>query len=85
MRGVIRIGDKLSSGGEVLDASAGMKFMGRDVACKGDRVSCPVHGINQIAEGDEGSVRNGRPIALHGHRCLCGCTLVTSLPMAGRR
>ncbi|WP_345774675.1 PAAR domain-containing protein [Pseudomonas sp. PSE14] len=58
--------------------------MGRDVACKGDRVRCALHGVNEIAEGDEASRRNGRPIALHGHRCLCGCTLISSLPNAGR-
>lgn len=84
MRGLIRVGDKLSSGGEVVSASRGMSFMGRDVACQGDRVRCPAHGVSFIAEGDSGSKRNGRPIALHGHRCACGCTLMTSLPQAGR-
>ncbi|MCY1185490.1 PAAR motif protein [compost metagenome] len=86
MRGVIRVGDKLSSGGVVQSGASGMKFMGREVACLGDRVSCPLpgHGINEIAEGDEGSKYQGRPIALHGHRCACGCTLITSLPQAGR-
>lgn len=85
MRGVIRVGDKLSSGGEVLTGASGMKFMGREVSCKGDKVGCPLpgHGVNEIAEGDEGSTWQGRPMALHGHRCKCGCTLITSLPLAG--
>ncbi|OWP49782.1 PAAR domain-containing protein [Pseudomonas nitroreducens] len=85
MRGLIREGDRLSSGGEVLSATAGMKFLGRNVACKGDEVRCAAHGMSMIAEGDEGSKRHGRPIALHGHRCACGCTLITSLPHAGRQ
>ncbi len=87
MRGVIRIGDKLSSGGVVRSAATGMKFNGREVARQGDTVFCPLpgHGVNQIAEGDPGSTHKGRPIALHGHRCQCGCTLITSLPQAGRR
>ncbi|MCI8208925.1 hypothetical protein AUC61_05185 [Pseudomonas sp. S25] len=86
MRGVIREGDKLSSGGVVLSGVSGMDFMGKLVACVGDKVSCPIplHGINEIAEGDEGSTYKGRPIALDGHRCACGCTLITSLPSAGR-
>lgn len=86
MRGVIRIGDALSSGGTVLSASTGMTFMGRVVACVGDTVVCPLpgHGLNEIVEGDEGSIWKGRPIALDGHRCACGCTLITSLPAAGR-
>ncbi len=86
MQGVIREGDKLSSGGSVQTGVSGMQFMGRGVACQGDKVFCPLpgHGINEIAEGDEGSKYLDRPIALDGHRCACGCTLITSLPRAGR-
>lgn len=86
MRGVIRVGDKLSSGGDVLTGAQGFKFMGREVACVGDEVYCPLpgHGRNQIREGDGGSEYLGRPVALHGHHCACGCTLITSLPQAGR-
>lgn len=86
MKGVIRIGDKLSSGGEVLSAGSGLLFNGLEVAAEGDAVFCPLpgHGLNAIAEGDPGSTRNGRPIVLHGHRCECGCTLLSSLPQAGR-
>ncbi|BCU53634.1 MULTISPECIES: PAAR domain-containing protein [Enterobacter] len=85
MLGVIRIGDKTSHGGTVLEGSAGLIFMGKAVSCMLDKVSCPVHGVTFIAEGDVGSKWNGRPIALHGHRCGCGCTLITSLPTAGKR
>lgn len=86
MEGVIRVGDKLSSGGVVVTGSTGLKFMGVEVARQGDEVFCPLplHGANKIAEGDAGSKHNGRPIALQGHRCECGCTLITSLPQAGR-
>ncbi|RJX74789.1 PAAR domain-containing protein [Pseudomonas sp. LS-2] len=86
MRSVIREGDKLSSGGGVITASSGMTFNGIKVACVGDPVYCPLpgHGANAIAEGDGGSTYQGREIALHGHRCECGCTLISSLPWAGR-
>jgi uncharacterized Zn-binding protein involved in type VI secretion len=86
MQGVIREGDKLTSGGVVLTGASGMMFMGKPVACVGDKVLCPIplHGLNQIVEGDEGSKYQGRAIALDGHRCACGCALITSLPQAGR-
>jgi len=84
MQGVIRIGDKTTHGGTVLEGSSGVLFMGKAVSCLMDKVSCPAHGPTYIVEGDEGSKINGRPIALHGHRCGCGCTLITSLPIAGK-
>lgn len=86
MQGVIRVGDKLSSGGVVLSGSSGLRFLEQEAACVGDKVFCPLpgHGDNQITEGDPGFRAQGRPVALHGHRCACGCTLVTSLPNAGR-
>jgi uncharacterized Zn-binding protein involved in type VI secretion len=86
MKGVIRLGDKLSSGGEVLTATSCITFRGLKGACVGDKVMCPLpgHGLNAIAEGDEGSTHIGRPIALDGQRCECGCTLMTSLSQAGR-
>lgn len=85
MSGVIRIGDTTSSGGKVLQGSSGVKFQGKEVSCLGDKVSCPVHGITSIVEGDESSKINGKPLALDGHRCGCGCRLITSLPVAGKR
>lgn len=85
MPGIIRIGDTTSSGGKVLQGSSGVRFMGKEVSCLGDKVLCSAHGKTIIAEGDEGSKINGKPVALHGHRCGCGCRLITSLPNAGKR
>ncbi|MFI8415932.1 PAAR domain-containing protein [Serratia sp. NPDC078593] len=84
MFGVIRVGDTTTHGGTVLEGSSGVQFMGKNVSCVGDKVSCPHHGETYICEGDEGAKINGKPIALHGHRCGCGCTLITSLSNAGR-
>ncbi|MTH48724.1 PAAR domain-containing protein [Intestinirhabdus alba] len=85
MLGVIRIGDATSSGGKVLQGSSGVQFQGKAVSCVGDKVLCTAHGITSVAEGDTGSKINGKAIALHGHRCGCGCILITSLPVAGKR
>jgi uncharacterized Zn-binding protein involved in type VI secretion len=36
--------------------------------------------VNAIAEGSTLFQADDCPVALHGHRCLCGCTLVSSMP-----
>ncbi len=85
MRGIIRIGDKTTSGGTVLWGSTVRKFKGIGVARQGDPVTCPIpgHGRTVIAQGHPTFCDNGVPIAFHGHRCACGCTLISSLPEAG--
>ncbi|UFH51060.1 DUF2345 domain-containing protein [Pseudomonas sp. KNUC1026] len=84
---IIRQTDSLSSGGQVLGGSTGLRFGGLPVARVGDAVSCPLpgHGLNAIAQGDPGLLDQGRAVALHGHTCQCGCTLISSLPWAVRR
>lgn len=82
MQGIIRIGDKTTHGGVVLVGSATMIFAGIGVARKGDAVSCPQpgHGVTTIIEGNPDYLDHGIPVAFHGHKCGCGCTLITSLP-----
>lgn len=82
MKGIIRIGDKTTSGGSVLTGSTNRKFHGIGVARVGDRVSCPAHGETVVKEGHPTFNDQGIPIAFHGHRCACGCALITSLPEA---
>ncbi|WP_160287200.1 PAAR domain-containing protein [Pseudomonas sp. QL9] len=82
MKGVIRIGDKTTGGGTVLAGSTEMIFDGIGAARLGDPVLCPLpfHGPTVIAEGDPDFCDDGIPVAFHGHRCACGCLLLTSLP-----
>lgn len=86
MQGFIRVGDKTTGGGEVLAGSQHMIFEGKGLARKGDPVSCPKvgHGDNHIVEGDDHMKDDELPVALHGHRCACGCTLISSMPNAGK-
>ena len=44
MQCVIRINDKTTHGGTVLEGSSGVKFMGLEVSCLMDKVFCPLHG-----------------------------------------
>ncbi|MBJ9965434.1 PAAR domain-containing protein [Burkholderia seminalis] len=78
----VRVGDSTDHGGKVETGSSSMKFDGRYVARKGDRVSCPQHpevAPNVIEEGDESMKDNGIPVARHGHRATCGCHLISGL------
>ncbi|WP_081068268.1 PAAR domain-containing protein [Burkholderia stagnalis] len=82
MIGLVRIGDNTDHGGKVETGSTNMRFDGRYVARKGDRVSCPLHpdvSPNLIEEGDSTMTDDGIPIARHGHRATCGCHLISSL------
>jgi uncharacterized Zn-binding protein involved in type VI secretion len=82
MKGIIRITDTTSSGGMVKTGSEAMIFDGLGVARVGDSVFCPLpgHGETRIAEGNSGFSDDDVPVAFHGDRCECGCTLITSLP-----
>lgn len=85
MPGVIRVGDRTSSNGEVLRGSDTCFFMGKGVARIDDPVSCPEHGDNHIARATSRARDNGREVAQDGDACKCGCTLVSSLPAGGHK
>ncbi|RAS37425.1 PAAR domain-containing protein [Paraburkholderia bryophila] len=81
MPNLIRLGDPTDHGGRVISASSVMRYDGRFVARKGDRVCCPKHDLrpNLIIEGDESTTDHGVPVARHGCRAMCGCRLISSL------
>jgi len=82
MRGVIRVGDATTGGGQVLAGSSRMKYGGIGAARVGDPVTCPLpgHGLNAIAQGRESFKTDGLPVAFDGHICACGCALISSMP-----
>ncbi|KOC87875.1 PAAR domain-containing protein [Winslowiella iniecta] len=81
-KGFILLGDKTSHGGQVISASSTMVVNGKKVALIGDQVSCPQtgHGVNKIVEGAADWMSDGKPIAVQGCRCECGCQLISSVP-----
>ncbi|AUT72860.1 PAAR repeat-containing protein [Paraburkholderia hospita] len=85
MTGIVRKGDRLSSGGEVLSGASTCQFMRKSVARAGDPVFCPTHGNNRIAQATARARIYGKSIARHGDLCECGCYLISSLPGSGRR
>lgn len=84
MKGVVRIGDKTTGGGQVQSGSTKMRFDGIGVARLNDPINCPVegHSSSYIAEGHPTMKDNGVPVAFHGYKCSCGCSLITSLSNA---
>ncbi len=81
MKSPIRKGDKLERGGEVTSGSPWATFMGKPLARKGDDATCNLHGPTVIDEGaDKFPDRDHKLFALDGHRCACGCRLISSLP-----
>lgn len=77
-RQVIVVGDTLAPHGGTVTAGSNADLVeGKAVARKGDTVECKQHGTQTIAEGDATSMIGGSPVALHGHRATCGCTLVS--------
>ncbi|MEX3954928.1 PAAR domain-containing protein [Trinickia sp. EG282A] len=86
MRGIIRVGDSTSHGGRVETGSDMSDVMGRAVARRGDRCSCPIagHESSVIAEGDPDFIVDGKPAAFDGHKTSCGAMLISSLSSSGR-
>ena len=73
---VIRLGDKTSHGGAVLEASPHSDSAGIAIARLGDKVSCPKHGNGTIASGDQTMIVDGKPAARDGDKTSCGATLI---------
>lgn len=49
---LIRLGDKTSHGGTVVEASTHSTTGGKGIARMGDKATCPLHGTTSIASGD---------------------------------
>lgn len=75
---VIRLGDKTTHGGAVIEASMQSDSGGLPIARMGDKTSCPVHGVNPIASGDVTMLVDGKPVARSGDVTACGAVLIPS-------
>ena len=77
---IIRLGDKTSHGGAVIEASPHTTSGNIAVARMGDKVSCPLpgHGSTPIISGDATMIVDGKPVARQGDKTACGATLIAS-------
>lgn len=85
MKGIIRLGDATTHGGNVIQASSQMAIDGKPAALVGDMVSCPIpgHGVNPIIEGSTFMSFQDKAVAVEGCKCACGCALISSMPSVG--
>jgi len=78
MKNLAYEGDATSHGGKILTGSDRIKVKGRRAARVGDKVSCPIHGDNEIVEGS-GRMRDGStPLSRDGDHTRCGAELIAS-------
>jgi uncharacterized Zn-binding protein involved in type VI secretion len=73
---LIRLGDKTSHGGAVIQASSHSDTGGVGIARMGDKASCPRHGTVSIVSGDATLIVDGKPAARHGDKTSCGAVLI---------
>jgi uncharacterized Zn-binding protein involved in type VI secretion len=75
---LIRLGDKTSHGGVVIEASPHSDSGGIGIARMGDKTSCPIkgHGSVPIVSGDVTMIVDGKPAARHGDKTACGAVLI---------
>ena len=79
-RGVIRMGDKTSHGGQVISASDSLKALGKAVALEGDMVVCPqCKGKFPIIVSDSDRKHHGKRVAHQGDKAACGAILCSSI------
>jgi uncharacterized Zn-binding protein involved in type VI secretion len=73
---LIRLGDKTSHGGTVVEASGHSDIAGTGIARLGDKTVCPKHGSSPIVSGDGTLIIDGKPAARNGDKTACGATLI---------
>ncbi|MBN3808137.1 MULTISPECIES: PAAR domain-containing protein [Paraburkholderia] len=79
-RGVIRLHDKTSHGGEVITACDEITAMGVPVALQDDLTWCPkCNGKFRIIPENSQRSHHGKPVAHHNDPTECGARLITSL------
>lgn len=76
---IIRLGDKTSHGGTVLEGSPADICMGKPIAYIGHKVLCPqCKGAFPIIEGALTTTFYGKGVALAGMKTACGAVLIAS-------
>jgi uncharacterized Zn-binding protein involved in type VI secretion len=76
---IIRLGDKTSHNGTVIEGSQADICMGKPIAYLGHKVYCPkCRGTFPIVEGAMTTTFYGKGVALAGMKTACGATLIAS-------
>jgi len=79
-RGVVRLGDKTSHGGEVISASDTFTVLGKQVALEGDMAVCPkCRGKFPIQPDGSTRKHHGKQVAYDGDATACGAKVISSI------
>jgi uncharacterized Zn-binding protein involved in type VI secretion len=79
MKPVIRLGDKTSHGGTVIEAFPTLNVFGKPAAGLGHKVVCPkCKGVFPIAAGAQNYEFMGKNVAVEGMKTACGAALIPS-------
>ncbi|MCA8031642.1 PAAR domain-containing protein [Burkholderia arboris] len=78
MKNLAYEGDATTHGGRVLTGSDRIKLKGRRAARIGDKVSCPIHGDNEIVEGSSRMKDGTTQLSRDGDHTRCGAVLNAS-------
>lgn len=76
---IIRVGDRTSHGGTVVEAHQLLVVLGKPVAGVGHQVDCPkCSGTPVIEDGPLSATFMGVLVAVDGMKTTCGATLIAS-------
>lgn len=76
---IIRLGDRTSHGGVVIEGSATDICMGKPISFIGHKVFCPLcKGAFPIVEGASNATFYGKGVALAGMHTACGAVLIAT-------
>ena len=79
-RGVIRLGDKTTHGGQVISAAADLIVLGKRVAVEGDATYCPkCKGKFPIYPTGSSRKHHGKQVAYDQDVTTCGAKLISSI------
>jgi uncharacterized Zn-binding protein involved in type VI secretion len=79
-RGVVRLGDKTTHGGEVISAAQDFTVLGKRVAVEGDSTYCPqCKGKYPIQPGSDTHKHHGKRVAYDQDPTACGAKLISSI------
>ncbi|MBQ5942159.1 PAAR domain-containing protein [Massilia sp. AB1] len=79
-RGVIRLGDKTTHGGEVISAAQDFTVLGKPVAIEGDSTYCPkCKGKFPILPSGSTRRHHGKLVAYDQDLTACGAKLISSI------
>lgn len=79
-RGVVRLGDKTSHGGEVISAAKEFTVLGKPLALEGDATYCPkCKGSFPILPAGSTRRHHGKAVAYDQDPTGCGAKLISSI------